>query len=99
MRLRDYTRYVRDNPHGYWFKRKLYGWGWTPVTWQGWAVTLLAIGLIVLNAFRLDTPEASPDVVFTFVLQTFLIVSILIGICYKTGESPKWQWGPPKKEE
>jgi len=34
----DYIEYVRDNPRRYWFKRKLFGWGWTPVTRQGWAV-------------------------------------------------------------
>lgn len=32
--FKNYLDYIRDNPHGYWFKRKLYGWGWTPVTWQ-----------------------------------------------------------------
>lgn len=21
-----------------WFRAKRYGWGWRPVTWQGWAV-------------------------------------------------------------
>jgi hypothetical protein len=24
-----------------WFRRKRLGWGWTPSSWQGWAVTLL----------------------------------------------------------
>jgi hypothetical protein len=24
--------YLRNNPQRYWFKRKLYGWGWTPAT-------------------------------------------------------------------
>jgi hypothetical protein len=26
----------------YWFKPKRYGYGATPVTWQGWALTLAA---------------------------------------------------------
>ncbi|HZX50161.1 MAG TPA: hypothetical protein VFE94_03385 [Candidatus Paceibacterota bacterium] len=34
----DYIAYAKDNPKGHWFKRKLFGWGWTPVTRQGWAV-------------------------------------------------------------
>ncbi len=33
---------MTDRP---WFKRKTYGWGWTPVSWQGWLVTL---GLVVV---------------------------------------------------
>jgi hypothetical protein len=29
----------------YWFKPKRYGYGATPVTWQGWAVTRMALAL------------------------------------------------------
>ena len=42
--IKEYVSYLKDNPNGYWFKRKLYGWGWTPATWQGW----FAIGVYVL---------------------------------------------------
>lgn len=37
----------------FWFRRRLglfskdLGWGWTPISWQGWILTLLAIGFIV----------------------------------------------------
>lgn len=24
-----------------WFKAKNYGWGWYPVTWEGWTVTII----------------------------------------------------------
>ena len=24
----------------YWFRPKSFGYGWTPITWEGWAVTL-----------------------------------------------------------
>jgi hypothetical protein len=33
--FKKYIEYLKDNPQGYWFKRKVWGWGWTPVTWQG----------------------------------------------------------------
>ena len=29
--LKQYIAYLKDNPQGYWFKAKLYGWGWVPV--------------------------------------------------------------------
>ena len=32
--LRQYIQYLKDNPQGYWFRRKLFGWGWVPVKWQ-----------------------------------------------------------------
>ena len=94
----EYKAYLNDNPNGYWFKAKLYGWGWTPVKWQGWAVILIFVLLIVLNAFRLDYLEYSDrEVLVTFIPQTFFLVAILIYVCYKKGERPRWQWGPPKK--
>src|SRR3989344_3809139 len=45
--LLNYTEYLRVNPKGYWFKRKLYGWGWVPVRWQGWLFLAAWIGLFV----------------------------------------------------
>lgn len=36
--LKEYLEYLKDNPKHLWFKRKLYGWGWVPVRWQGWLV-------------------------------------------------------------
>ena len=28
---------------GPWFRAKRFGWGWTPITWEGWLVTLLGV--------------------------------------------------------
>jgi len=92
--------YVKDNPEGYWFKNKVYGWGWTPVTWQGWAVTLVAIALIIANAIRLgkyNVPES--EFAIYIVSHTAIIIIILIAICYVKGEKPKWQWGFPKEND
>jgi len=39
--IKEYIAYLKDNPQGYWFKAKLYGWGWDPAIWQGWLVLLV----------------------------------------------------------
>ncbi len=31
-----------------WFKEKTFGWGLTPITWQGWVYTLVWLGVLVL---------------------------------------------------
>jgi hypothetical protein len=69
-----------------WFKRKSFGYGWTPNTWQGWLVlviyTLFAFagGLyLALSAY--------------FISYMCLITGLLLLVCYKTGEKPRWQWG------
>jgi hypothetical protein len=93
-----YVEYLKDNPEGYWFRRKLYGWGWTPATWQGWATIALFLLLLIANAYRIDSASHSAsDTLRPFLIHTFLMVLALIAVCYKTGESPRWQWGEGEK--
>ncbi len=82
-----------------WFKRKQYGWGWYPVTWQGWAVTLGYMVLALLFGFTIDENSPAKEHVFTFFLPITLLTVTLIRICYKKGEKPRWQWGPENKKD
>lgn len=95
--FKKYITYLKDNPEGYWFKRKLYGWGWAPAKWQGWAVLGVYIVLILLFAFTINDQSPPREVMFTFILPLIFLTLALIRICYKTGEKPKWMWGIPKK--
>ena len=96
--IQKYTEYLKDNPKEYWFKRKLYGWGWTPAKWQGWVVVLVAIFLILLNGLYLKEIKSPTDENVTwFLIRTAIIVGLLLLICFKKGEKPRWQWGPDKK--
>lgn len=98
--FKSYIRYLKDNPKRYWFKRKLFGWGWTPATWEGWLITLIVLGLIIVNAIRADYNATSEkDVVLSVIPQTFILILLLIAVCYVKGEKPKWQWGIPKNKD
>ncbi len=76
-----------------WFKRKLYGWGWTPVTWQGWAVVAVWLALVLLFSFSIDDNSPTREVVFTFIMPITFLTFALIRVCYLKGETPRWQWG------
>lgn len=99
--IKEYVAYLRDNPKGYWFKRKLYGWGWVPVKWQGWCIIFLYILLILgLVSIREDAILGNPDSgsnFLTFALPIIILTILLIVVSYKKGEKPRWQWGKPKK--
>ena len=97
--LKQYIDYLRDNPKGYWFKARLYGWGWVPITWQGWAVVLIYIALLLIFSTTISESSPPQEVVFTFLLPMVTLTSILIRICYKKGEKPYWSWGKPKKNK
>lgn len=97
--IQDTQAYLKDNPQNLWFKRKLYGWGWTPVRWQGWVVIGLYILLMTLFSLTIDDYSSDKEIFFTFILPAILLTFTLLRICYKKGEKPKWQWGPPKSEK
>lgn len=94
---KEYKEYLQHNPEGYWFKAKLYGWGWTPVKWQGWTAILVYVLAIVAFALTLNNDSTPREIAFTFVLPVAILTAALIRLCYKTGEKPRWQWGPPEK--
>lgn len=96
--LQDYRDYYNDNPHGYWFKNKLYGWGWTPVKWQGWITILLyLVSLFIITFFTSANQNEQPSIWFLPALA--LITAILLTVCVIKGEKPRWQWGLPKKDD
>jgi hypothetical protein len=73
-----------------WFKRKTYGYGWTPTTWQGWAVIV-----VWLISFYLVITGINSELVK--LVSILILTGILIFVSYKKGERPRWQWG--EKEE
>lgn len=91
-----YFAYLRHNPQGYWFKRKAYGWGWVPATWQGWVsvAVMVAVFVWILVPFMHDRAAGSADV-FPFVVKIVVWAVAVLLISYFKGEPPKWQWGIP----
>jgi hypothetical protein len=72
-----------------WFRAKKYGWGWSwPLRWQGWLVIAVYCALSTFGAWRF-THTHDLALVPAFALITLL----LLGICWKTGERPRWRWG------
>lgn len=94
--IKEQIEYLKDNPQNLWFKRKLYGWGWTPAKWQGWAVIGVYVAAVALFALTIDEASTGREIIFTCVLPITLLTVTLIRICYKKGEKPRWQWGEGK---
>jgi hypothetical protein len=94
--FKKYRAYIKDNPNHYWFKRKWYGWGWSPVTWQGWSMFGIYMALVLAFATTIDENSSTREMVFTFVLPVVLLTIALLGICYAKGEKPRWQWSAPE---
>lgn len=91
--IKKYIDYLKDNKEGYWFKRKMYGWGWTPVKWQGWLVVLVGVAIFSAGLYVGETD----DVPGATLLGLIIMIVIILFFGYKKGEKPRWQWGPDKK--
>jgi hypothetical protein len=76
----------------YWFKPKRYGYGATPVTWQGWAVTFATVlAMVAVNVgLRLAVPHY-----WAFALAfDALALAFLFMVCRrKTQGEWRWRWG------
>ncbi|MEK7558316.1 MAG: hypothetical protein AAB507_00635 [Patescibacteria group bacterium] len=81
-------------PQKMWFRARLYGWGWRPVTWQGFLITLiyaLGVGFTFVRAYA-NTISISNF--FFWFLPSFIVVTLFfLFICYTKGEKPGWHWG------
>lgn len=77
-----------------WFKAKKYGWGWTPVSFEGWVLVTAYCIAIFYIFFKIDSSSHSvSDTLISFFPILVLLTAILMAISYKTGEKPHWQWG------
>lgn len=92
--LKQYIHYLKDNPKGYWFKRKLFGWGWVPVKWQGWLVIVVGMALAATGIYIGEIDDAPG----AMLLGLILAIGFIFTFCYWKGEKPRWQWGLPKKK-
>ena len=72
---------------GYWFAPKLFGFGATPVTWQGWALTFALAAAILLDMHYIAA--VMPKLVIGLALTaTFMTIA-----ARKTDGGWHWRWG------
>lgn len=77
-----------------WFRRKTYGWGWTPITWQGWLVTAFFLAMPLVVKLIVRWFEFSKNIqTFSMLSVIPLVVVGLVVVCLRHGEKPRWQWG------
>lgn len=86
----------------YWFKRKRFGWGWIPTTWQGWLVIVVWLIFILYLSKLFEAGKnstAETEMAIIFVSLVFLSVIPLVLIACLRGPKPKWRWGKSKKDD
>ena len=84
---------MNNTPQKLWFRRKTFGWGWTPCSWEGWVVTLVYTVTLVLLVATLNDDSSTKEIVLIFILPLIILTTAFFRIAYAKGERPRWQWG------
>ena len=77
----------------YWFRPKNYGYGATPVTWEGWAVTIAAAAVVAGSVLVLELLVDRSDFVAWMVWALFIATATwwFVQFCRRRTDG-KWQW-------
>jgi hypothetical protein len=80
----------------YWFKPKRYGYGATPITWEGWVFTLLTVAVILGSGWLLlgaGAPRGTTTVWVWWVIVIVVLVASVAVTRAKTEGAWRWRWG------
>jgi len=80
-----------------WFRNKTYGYGWYPVTWEGWLCIFIYFILVGTAATFFSLTTRKEEFLVPYLITVFIITAVLILIAYLKGEKPRWSWGEKKK--
>lgn len=81
LRGSNYDPLVKRLTKTPWFGPRRLGWGWRPITWQGWATSLFFFVVMASLVAWNDQPDALP-------IPLLLVAIIFVLTCYLTGGRP-----------
>jgi hypothetical protein len=85
----------------YWFKPRRYGYGATPVTWEGWALTvavaaIVAISVVAMNLLA-DRANFAVWIAWAAIIAAMVISFVRISRQRTDGEW-RWRWNAPRPD-
>lgn len=72
-----------------WFTMKHHGWGWVPITWEGWASIAVMMTIVISAATKYEAGLITQQ---NFTLWLIGSVVGIIYVGYKKGPAPRWRW-------
>ncbi len=80
----------------YWFKPKRYGYGATPVTWEGWTITFAAVIVVAgsIGAMNVLVGRSNLAVWLAWAVLILLATLWFVKFCRRrTNGEWRWRWG------
>ncbi len=83
----------------YWFRPKRYGYGATPITWQGWLLTIAFVALLIGIMKMLEAGFGGGQARVAVLAATAAATVLFIWISWrKTDGAWRWRWGTDAEE-
>ena len=86
----------------YWFKPKRYGYGVTPTSWEGWAVTLGVVALVVVSVITMNVLVGRSDFA-AWMIWAAAVAAVTFGFVRvakgRTEGEWHWRWGETRRGE
>ncbi|HEX5211594.1 MAG TPA: hypothetical protein VFW22_07665 [Pseudolabrys sp.] len=80
----------------YWFRPKRYGFGATPITWEGWAATLAVAAVIIGSVVAMNRFVDHSNAAVWLTWAVLIAIATLWFIQFtrrKTDGEWRWRWG------
>ncbi|MGI8858518.1 MAG: hypothetical protein ACR2JW_22490 [Thermomicrobiales bacterium] len=78
---------MKWQPTNRWFGPKILGWGWRPLTWQGWLISVILIALLI--GVRIGVGKSAlAFALMLVIIFIFALVALITG--GRPGRTGKW---------
>ncbi|HVV94390.1 MAG TPA: hypothetical protein VHD15_13325 [Hyphomicrobiales bacterium] len=77
-----------------WFRPKRYGYGATPITWEGWAITLGTVAVMIGVSVGLRLTTRNDWALAVLVAFDVAALGVLFAVSrHRTAGVWRWRWG------
>jgi hypothetical protein len=83
--------------HAYWFKPKKYGYGASPSSWEGWALTAAYCLIVWACAAEIATHVHSTTIVIPSAMVAAAATVVLVVVAMKKTDG-RWGWNAGAKQ-
>jgi hypothetical protein len=85
----------------YWFRPRRYGYGATPVTWEGWALTVAVAAIVAISVAAMnllaDRVNFAVWIAWAAIIAAVVVSFVRISRQRTDGEW-RWRWNAPRPD-
>jgi hypothetical protein len=85
----------------YWFRPRRYGYGATPTTWEGWALTVAVAAIVAISVVAMNLLADRANFV-VWIAWAAIIAAVVVSFVrisrQRTDGEWRWRWNAPRPD-